>query len=234
MPLVVVVVATGALLHASIGFGAALFAMPLLALIIDVPTATPLVALVMLTTIAVLLVRDWRHVMLGSVWRLVAGTVLGIPVGLVLLEGGRGEILRIVLGAVLVAYALWYFVRPSLPRIRANPGAWALGFVAGVLGGAYNTNGPPVILYGAAQRWPAARFRATLQGYFLPATVLITAGHGLSGLWTPRVLGLFAWSLPLVVLAALAGPRIGRAIPEERFSTVLHAGLAVVGIILML
>jgi hypothetical protein len=31
-------------------------------------------------------------------------------------------------------------------------------------------NGPPLVIYGALRRWTPERFRATLQGYFLPAS----------------------------------------------------------------
>ena len=43
------------------------------------------------------------------------------------------------------------------------------GFFAGILGGAYNTNGPPVVIYGSLRKWSPATFRATLQGYFFMA-----------------------------------------------------------------
>lgn len=66
---------------------------------------------------------------------------------------------------------------------------WLLGcgFVAGIMGGAYGMNGPPLAIYGSMRRWSAQHFRATLQGYFLPASVLGMAGYWLKGLWTPAV-----------------------------------------------
>ena len=50
------------LVHAALGFGTALVAMPLLAVTVGVRTATPLVGLVVLTTVAVLLAWTWRGV----------------------------------------------------------------------------------------------------------------------------------------------------------------------------
>lgn len=231
--LVALVLCLGALLHSSIGFGAALFAMPLLVFLIDVPTATPLVALAMLTSIVVTLIKTRRHVELGSTWRLVVATALGIPVGLLLLARAPEDLVRMLLGVVLVCYASYSLVGPRLPVVSAIPWAYGLGFVAGILGGAYNTNGPPVVLYGALQRWPGNRFRATLQGYFLPATLLVCAGHGFTGLWTGRVWALYLLSLPLVLFATFAGLRIAGAIPEKRFTAVLHAALMFLGVVLI-
>ena len=57
----------------------------------------------------------------------------------------------------------------------------ACGFCAGVLGGAYGMNGPPLVIYGAMRRWSAQHFRATLQGYFLPASIIGMGGYWLAG-----------------------------------------------------
>ena len=43
-------------------------------------------------------------------------------------------------------------------------------------------NGPPLAIYGAMRRWSAQHFRATLQGYFLPASIIGMAGYWLAGL----------------------------------------------------
>jgi hypothetical protein len=81
------------------------------------------------------------------------------------------------------------------------------------------TNVPPAVMYGAMQQWPVERFRATLQGYFLPAAVLICAGHGLGGLWTRAVLGLYLAAFPCVLLAI--------------FQQLLYGALIVLGLLLL-
>ncbi len=45
-------------------------------------------------------------------------------------------------------------------------------------------NGPPLVVYGGMRRWSPQHFRATLQGYFLPASVI-----GMAGYWGCRPLG---------------------------------------------
>jgi hypothetical protein len=105
--------------------------------------------------------------------------------------------------------------------------------MAGVLGGAYNTNGPPIIIYGVLTRWTPDQMRATLQGYFLPAGILILAGHGLAGLWTPEVLRFYAFTLPPVVLALLAGNRLSRKLPPGRFDKLVYGALVFMGVLLI-
>ena len=38
-------------------------------------------------------------------------------------------------------------------------------------------NGPPLVIYGALRRWSPQHFRATLQGYFLPASLAGLGGY---------------------------------------------------------
>jgi hypothetical protein len=60
-------------------------------------------------------------------------------------------------------------------------------------------NGPPLVIYGTLRQWSPEQFRATRQGYFLPAGLLGVGGFWLAGLWTPAVTRDYLWSLPLAV-----------------------------------
>lgn len=222
------------LVHAALGFGTALVAMPPAVLLLGLERAIPLVGLVVVVTITVQLARRWREVDLHAAWRLVLASALGIPCGLVLLEIAPERLVRALLGAALVGYSLWQLLRPALPLIERNALVYPFGFLAGVLGGAFNTNGPPVVLYGALRQWAPDAFRATLQGYFLPTAVLICAGHAAAGLWTAEVFVLFGLALPGVLAANWLGPRIAARIPAERFTRLLYGVLLVLGVLLFL
>lgn len=219
--------------HASLGFGTALVAMPLLVLLIDVQTATPLVAFAMLTTTLILLWGNWRNIDVRAVKQLLLSSVLGIPTGIVMMTGVPATIVKSTLGWVLVAFSLYSLLQPHLTTITHPAWAYIFGFFGGVLGGAYNTNGPPLVLYGALRRWPPQRFRATLQGYFVPASVLIWAGHGLSGLWTQQVIQLYLCVLPVILLAIPLGTKLHNRIPAERFERLLYMLLIGLGMFLL-
>jgi hypothetical protein len=112
---------------------------------------------------------------------------------------------------------------------------WLLGcgFVAGIMGGAYGMNGPPLAIYGSMRRWSAQHFRATLQGYFLPASVLGMAGYWLKGLWVPAVTHYYLFSLPAMIPAILLGRAMNHRLRGETFLKYIYAGLSVVGVILL-
>jgi len=198
------------------GFGSALVAMALLPALIGIRTATPLVALVGLTIEIALLLRYHASFRLQSVWRLIVASLLGIPLGLVLLRRVDERLALVILGCVLVGYAFYALLGRPLPSLKSNGWAYGTGFVAGMLGGAYNTSGPPVVIYGDAQRWPPAEFKSNLQGFFLVINVFVIAGHALSGNLTQRVWTAYLWVLPAIALGILLGTwldgRINRAV----------------------
>lgn len=219
--------------RSTLGFGDALLAMPLLAITVGIQTATPLVAFVAATIAATMLIRHWHDVDMRATWRLILASLLGIPLGLLLLKGVSESLVKAVLGAVLILFGLYNLTTPHLPALEGRVFAYVFGFVAGVLGGAYNTNGPPIVMYGTLRRWPPDRFRATLQGYFLPTGLLIMLGHGLVGLWTVDVLRLYAYALPSILLAIFLGSRLNQFIPHHRFARLVYAFLIVVGVVLI-
>jgi len=209
--------------------------MPLLAVIAGLKTATPLVAFIGPTLAVLLLARHWTNVDWRAGAKLIAASAIGIPPGIYLLARVPETPLVLALGAVVLLYGLSGLVRPTVRLKGEKPGlTWVVGLIAGVLGGAYNTNGPPVVIYGMMREWPAERFRATLQGYFLPTGLLILVGHGAAGFWSGPVLRLYAFSLPALLLGVGLGDRAGRALTEDRFRRLLYISLAVMGVSLIL
>ena len=116
-------------------------------------------------------------------------TIFGIPVGLLMLTRVPEPIVKGALGLVIIAFSVQAIraARSRAWRLATDRGAWMFGFAAGVLGGAYGMNGPPLAVYGSMRGWSPAQFRATLQGYFLPASAIVMAGYFMVGLWTPDV-----------------------------------------------
>ncbi len=222
------------LISATFGFGSALFAMPLLTLQLGLNTATPLFGLVGVTLSTIILLRNWQRVELASAWRLIVATLAGIPLGVFLVQHLPGNLITHALGIGLMGFGLYRLANWRIPKL-GRPG-WAIpfGLVAGVLGGAYNTNGPPVVIYGEMRRWPPDQFRATLQSYFFPTGLGIVLTHGLSGLWTVHIFELYGVSLPGILVAIAIGGWFNTHLPTERFRTLLSVLLIILGGLLWL
>ena len=95
------------LIHSTLGFGQALIAMPLLAMVVEIKTATPLVAFVLMTIAAVILLQNWRVGDLSAIWRLVLSSCVGIPVGLFVLKGVPEGTMKVFLGIVVILFSLY-------------------------------------------------------------------------------------------------------------------------------
>jgi uncharacterized membrane protein YfcA len=210
------------LVQCTFGFGNALIAMPVLAFFVPLPFASPLVAMTSMTVTVVIVLFDWRHVEFGDAARLVAGSVFGIPLGLWLLTRADERLVKGVLAVVIGSFAVYSLAEPRRFHLASDRWGYGFGWIAGVLGGAYNTSGPPLVVFGSLRDWSAKQFRATLQGYFLLAGTLVLLGHALNGLWTDAVLKHYALGLPLMAVAFVLGSFLSLRLSQERFQRTNH------------
>jgi hypothetical protein len=204
-PLAAIALGAG-LIQGLSGFGSALVAVPLFALILPIETVVPLMALLGAGVSVLNLVHLRAEARLRPVARLLFGYLLGTPLGLLFLARAPEVAVLGTLGVFLCGYALLALIgrQPRANWLRE----WrvALGALSGTLGAAFSTNGPPVILHVAAHpEWGADRQKATLVLFLLLASVITVAAHGASGLITGEVLRLLLWSAPTLVLGTLAG-----------------------------
>ncbi len=198
--------------------------------------AAPLAVLVSITIAAIVVAQDWRHVHLRSTGWLVLSTLFGMPLGLLLLIYGSEHVIKAGLGSLILLFAVFSLAGSARFQLHRDRRAVLLtcGFLAGVLGGAYGMNGPPLAIYGSMRRWSAQHFRATLQAYFLPASLLGMCGYFSAGLWTREVTCDYLLCLPAVIPAVFLGRVINRRISTEAFSKYVYIALAAVGLALLM
>ncbi len=202
--------------QAASGFGLALISMPLLVGLVGIGTATPLVALIGITAEVFLLRRYWQALNFAAVKRLSLASVVGIPLGVYVLREGDGRFITTILGLIVAGYALYALFGPHLPELRQPAWAYGFGFLGGVLSGAYNTSGPPVIIYGTCRRWEPTTFKGNLQAYFLLNSLFTLSAHLISGNFTAVVWQNYLWAVPGVALGLVVGKWVdGRLNPTQ-------------------
>lgn len=172
----------------------------------------------------------------------VLGSVLVLHAGYSLLSARRASLLSGGVGVVLddtramTAIRLPISPRRDAPDSEADPGLAGrlaglfAGFAAGALGGAYNTPGPPVVLYGSLRGWAPGRFKSNLQGFFLATGVLVAGGHVAGGLVTDRVVRLAAILAAPMLCGAALGSMLDRKISSESFGRILFALTGTMGV----
>jgi uncharacterized protein len=171
------VVALGAFVQGSIGFGLNLIVAPIVAVL--VPEAVPGgVVLLALPLTVYMVLREHRHVDRRGVAWIMLGRLPGAVIGAAIVVLVATDVLTAVIGiAILVAVAL----SVVHPHVRVTPAtASATGVAVGVMGTAAAIDGPPLALLYQNHRSEA--IRATLAtcfvlGTLMSAVALIVAGE---------------------------------------------------------
>ena len=222
--------------QSAVGFGASLFATPLLIWIgLPLPNAIALVTTcaLMQTTLGARNLRaavPWRLALTATAVRLVS---LGAGILMLrrLVRFGPDQI-RMVIGGVLCLLVVIQLLWRPRPAPKMHPGWAGLAFLSsGFIAGLCGMGGPPLILWLMAHDWSPRKTRGFLFAVFattIPAQiVLLWATFGRTILWSVAVgLALF----PLVYLGTSIGLPIGNRMAKSRLRNIAYAILLAIGI----
>jgi|SRR5690554_2697495 len=227
--LIVIFIAT--LVRSTFGFGEALVAVPLLALQIPIETAVPLSVLISIIIAALVLVQDRKRVHFNSAKWLIIFSALGIPIGLLILIFGNEQLIKFGLGSLIILSSLYFLFSKSAFKLKTDNKTWLFicGFLAGIFGGAYGLNGPPIVFYGNMRQWTPKDFRATLQAYFLPVGILGMVGYWYNDLWDWTVTYYLLICIPVIIPAIYIGRYFNHQIKDGAFVSYVYIGLICVG-----
>jgi uncharacterized membrane protein YfcA len=160
--------------------------------------------------------------------------LIGAPLGVYLLSRIDEHIALLVLGIIISGYAIYALFGFHLPELTHPFWAWATGLISGMLGGAYNTSGPAVVIYGNCRRWDASEFKSNLSGFFVINSVMVTTSHFFSGHYTTDVTRIFLFAIPAMFVGFLAGQTLDRWISPALFRKMVLVLLILLGIRLII
>lgn len=228
--LVAAIIFAAGLTQGLTGFGSALVAMPLLTNLIHVRVAASLMSMTSFILQITILLRYRQHLEWRAVIRLLVGSWVAVPLGVYGLRLLNEGIVTAILGLVIVGYGLYALFTPRLPRIRDVRWGYLFGFASGLLSGAYNASGPPVVIYGTARRWGPDEFKGNLQGFFMLNNLAVILSHAVAGDMTPMVWQHALVAFPAVILGGLAGLSLDRYINPATFRRIVLWALIVLGV----
>lgn len=215
--LVMFIIMGGVFVQSLAGFGSALVAMPLLTGLIGIRVAAPTFALCALVAEAVMIHRYRLELRWSSVWRLIVGSLSGIPFGIISARLVSEQFMLLLLGCVTLGYALYNLAGLRPARLQDRRWAFGFGYIAGWLSGAFNTGGPPYVIYGSSQGWTPVEFKTNLQSVFVLNSLTVISLHALNQNITGDVLRYFAVSVPALLVGLLAGFWLERYISPVAF-----------------
>ena len=226
LAVVAAAVFAGAALNALAGFGFALVTVPLMALVVGPKDAVVLSAIVGLVSNWGVLVRSRADVDRPVATRILVGSFVGMPLGVLVLTRIAEDPLKILIAvAVLISAAVLATGRTlSDPRPRTDVAA---GFASGLFNTSIGISGPPVVMLLAGRDMAKAPFRATSVTVFGIAGVVALVLFAVSGRFDRTVLVAAAVALPATPLGWFAGDRIHRRVDEEPFRRLVLALMVV-------
>jgi len=233
-----VIVFAGHVVKGVSGFGSALFAVPLLLLILDVRIVTPTFLLFDLTSGILLVASNWRSIDRRLLLLLLSGMIVGTGMGTWALLSFGHETLKRVLGVLVTGWAVVMLLGREPETIAPHGGMGAAlaplsGLLGGALGAMFSVNGPPIIIYLSQVLKDKQAFRATLCGIFFADACYKLVLFSLGGLLDRRVFTLAALLAPFLVAGVIAGSYVQRFLDQTVFRRVVAAMLAVTGLLLL-
>lgn len=234
-----VIVFAGHLVKGVSGFGSALFAVPLLLLILDVSVVTPTFLLFDLASGVLLVASNWRSINRRLFLLLLSGMVVGTALGTWVLLAVSHQALTRVLGLLVAGWAIVMLLDKEPETLSpAHAASTALapisGFLGGALGATFSVNGPPIIIYLSQVMDDKQMFRATLYGVFFADACYRGALFAWSGLLDGRIFGLAVLLAPFLVAGVAAGSRLQKFLNERVFRQVVAGILAATGVLLLI
>lgn len=192
----------GSTIQGAIGFGANLFAVPILALVNPEYVPGPVLMINPVLT-SVLTWRERGNVDGQALGWTILGRLPGIAIGVFALSLASEERLGVLFGVLLLSAVALKAGGLHLPRSRGT--LLAAGGTSGFMGTTVGVGGPPVAI--VLSDLPGPAFRATMSPYFLVGTTLSLAALALGGHFDLDDLVAGLWLLPGVLVGAvLSGP----------------------------
>lgn len=215
------------------GFGFAMTSIPLLSLIIEVKEAIPIAALCGLFLNIFLTIQLRKSIKFNDIKLLVLGSAFGIPVGAYFLSAADPFIVEKILAVIILSFVILnttHFIKPNGIENKWGP---LFGFTSGVLGGAFNTNGPPILVYLYLKDWDKYKQKATITGFFIFASILIVGSHAITGVTTSQVLTKTLYAFPFLLVGLLIGSKVFLKISSKVYRKLILLFLLIISIILI-
>ncbi len=222
--LVALAFALGGILKGAIGAGAPVLAVPVLAILVDVPFAVAVFVIPNIVSNSVQLIRFRAHIPNRRfAWRFAIAGFLGAALGTIALAGLSSDVLTTAVALIVMVYVAFRLFQPNwrLAMGLAEKLAIPIGALGGVLQGATGLSAPVSVTFVSAIKLERQQFIPTISLFFV--------GMALAQLPFQVVLGVMTWerlaysalaTLPLVASMPI-GAFLARHISREVFDRII-------------
>ena len=204
--LAALIVAIAYVIFGLTGFGSTVVAVPLLALILPLKFAVPLMMMLDLAATFMLGARLRKGIRLDEVAWLIPFILAGMALGLTLLIRVAEEPLLLGLGLFVLLYAAYGLTRRGVPIVLRRFWSVPVGLVGGALSALFGAGGVIFAMYFAGRIPDKEALRATNASLIMFSALVRVVLFGFTGLLTQE--GLLA-SVAMLIPAMLGGFHVG-------------------------
>lgn len=215
------------------GFGSALVAVPLLALILPLNQVVPMVIAVDFSASVQQAIRERGLVKWQDLLPIFPFSFMGLLVALFLYTNLDLQVLLRALGIFIVAFAL-YSLRPNnSPKPKGKIWAAPLGFLGGFIGSLFGTGGPFYVMYLRMRQLDKATFRGTTAMLFTVDGGIRLIGLSLIGIFNWQILILVLLAIPMKLAGFHTGHYLHHKLDERKFMLLVSVLLMLSGLSLI-
>jgi hypothetical protein len=231
---IVLILLIASIIQGFSGFGLAIISIPLLSLFMNIKSVIPLIALCGLLLNILLFIELRENIVFNDLKPLYFGSIFGIPIGIIFFKYADVNLLKTIVGLIILIFVFISFLKNiHLKNIKPIYGYLA-GLFSGFLGGAINTNGPPVLIYQKITQKSKTAFKSAITGYFIVNSFIIVSIHLLTGITNEFVLKHFVYLFPVVILGYYLGHKTFKKINTTIFNKIVLFLLLVIASLLLI
>ncbi|MEM7602624.1 MAG: sulfite exporter TauE/SafE family protein [Verrucomicrobiota bacterium] len=232
IPFLAAILFAAAFLQSATGFGMALVCTALFPLLMPVSDAIAFVSISCFIATIFIMFANRAGLSFRHAGPLALGMLVGIPFGFYGLKHVDGTLVVRILGITLMLIALTEFLQSRYT------GGWKMpeksgvvfGLIGGVITGAFNVGGPPVVIYAYSRSWTKTETVAILQSVFLTGSITRNALMWQAGELTRELLILVAWTIPAALLGIWFGKKTLDRLPQVWLRRIVFGLIFVIGL----
>jgi len=229
---VVLILSVASFIQSATGFGNALLCLATLPLIIPVEEGIALITVFNLAIASAILLFNRDGFSIKKAMPLIIGGVIGIPIGFYGLKVIDGALIIRVLGVVLIMISLNELLKGRiLPLIHLPEKAGIpMGMLSGILGGAFNVGGPPIVVYAYSRGWGKAQSVAVMQSVFIVMGFIRLGLMVGAGDCSPRLFHMTLWATLPAFGAIWLGKKALDHFPQQLLKQIVFTMILGMGI----
>lgn len=217
----------GYFIESIFGFGGTIILLTIVSNFIPIKSVVILALVASVSASSYIILQSKAHINKNLLLRILAISILGVFLGVYLVDVLESEMLFKIFSAILIIYGLYGFFKPDLKFTD-----WLkklIIFLGGVAMGLFSTGGP-LILMGIRQEFANKQeLRATMACYFLTTNIFRFIQLTIQKVEFGLSYEIYLVTIALVWFAIFLGYKLHLKLPEEKFNKGLNFMFALIG-----